>query len=99
MFLLIVTNLTYYVLKWYQKGKTRNQSGFTGARESKWQWHQPGHMQMYTSPQTDSHTSIPPLSFLQAAMPRMHFLLPNQQHQTTEGNLNHITAYSVIVTG
>jgi len=49
----------------HQKGKTRkvNQSGFTGARESEWQWHQLGHMQISTSPQTDNHASIPPLSF------------------------------------
>jgi len=49
----------------YQKDKTRkvNQSGFTGARDSEWQWHQLGHMQICTSPQTDNHTSTPPLSF------------------------------------
>jgi len=33
------------------------------ARDSKWQWHQLGHMQMCTSPQTDNHASIQPLSF------------------------------------
>jgi len=49
----------------YQKGKTRkvNQSGFTGARDSEWQWHQLGHMQICTSSQSDNHTSTPPLSF------------------------------------
>jgi len=47
----------------YQKGKTRNQSEFTGARFSEWQWHQLGHLQMCTSPQTDNCTSTPPLSF------------------------------------
>jgi len=49
----------------YQKGKTRkvNQSGFTEARDSEWQWHQLGHMQIYTLPQTDNHASIPALSF------------------------------------
>jgi len=35
------------------------------ARDSEWQWNQLGHMQICTSPQTDNHTSIPPLSFLQ----------------------------------
>jgi len=53
----------------YQKGKTRNVnqsgSGFTGARESEWQWHQLGHMQICTLPQRDNHASTPPLSFLQ----------------------------------
>ena len=48
----------------YQKGKT-NQD-FTGARDSEWQWHQLGHMQVCTSLQADNHTSTPQLSFLQA---------------------------------
>ena len=49
----------------YQKGKTN--LDFTGARDSGWQWHQLGPMQVYTSLQTDNHASTPPLSFLQAA--------------------------------
>jgi len=48
------------------------QSGFTGATESEWQWHQLGHMQICTSPQTDNHVSILPLSFLQAECPSCH---------------------------
>ena len=48
----------------YQKGKTY--LDFTGARDSEWQWHQLGHMQVCTSLQTDNHASTPPLSFLQA---------------------------------
>ena len=44
-----------------QKGKT-NQD-FTEARDSDWQWHQLGHMQVYTLLQTDNHASTPPLSF------------------------------------
>ena len=51
----------------YQKGKTN--LDFTEARDSKWQWHQLGHMQVCTSLQTDNHTSTPPLSFLQAGCP------------------------------
>ena len=51
----------------YQKGKTN--LDFTGARESEWQWHQLGHMQVCTSFQTDNHASTPPLSFLQAGCP------------------------------
>ena len=43
-----------------------NQSGFTRARDSEWQWHQLGHMQIFTLLQTDNHVSTPPLSFLQA---------------------------------
>ena len=51
----------------YQKGKTN--LDFTEARDSEWQWHQLGHMQVCTSLQTDNHTNTPPLSFLQAGCP------------------------------
>jgi len=51
----------------YQKGKTN--LDFTKARDSEWQWHQLGHMQVCTSLQTDNHASTPPLSFLQAGCP------------------------------
>ena len=51
----------------YQKGKTN--LDFTGARDSEWQWHQLGRMQVCTSLQTDNHASTPPLSFLQARCP------------------------------
>jgi len=51
----------------YQKGTTN--LDFTEARDSEWQWHQLGHMQVCTSLQTDNHTSTPPLSFLQAGCP------------------------------
>ena len=45
---------------------------FTEARDSEWQWHQVGHMQVCTSLQTDNHASTPPLSFLQARCPSCH---------------------------
>ena len=64
----------------YQKGKTNLE--FTEARDSEWQWHQPGCVQVCTSLQTDNHASTPPLSFFTGRMP---FLLPNQQCQSTEG--------------
>jgi len=51
----------------YQKGKTN--LDFTEARDSKWQWHQLGRMQVCTSLQTDNHASTPPLGFLQAGCP------------------------------
>jgi len=51
----------------YQKGKTN--LDFTEARDSEWQWHQLGHMQVCTSLQTDNHASTPLLSFLQAGCP------------------------------
>jgi len=47
----------------------QNQSGFTGARDSEWQWHQMSHMQICTLTQIYNHASIPPLSFLQAGCP------------------------------
>jgi len=52
---------------WYQKGKTN--LDFTEARDSEWQWHQLGHMQVCTSLHTDNHASTPPLRFLQAGCP------------------------------
>jgi len=54
----------------YQKGKTN--LDFTEARDSEWQWHQLGHMQVCTTLQTDNHASTPPLSFLQAGCPSCH---------------------------
>jgi len=48
-------------VSWYQKGKTN--LDFTEARDSKWQWHQLGRMQVCTSLQTDNHASTPSLFF------------------------------------
>ena len=67
-------------VSWYQKGKTN--LDFTEARDSEWQWHQLGHMQVCTSLQTDNHASNPPLKFFTGRMP---FLPPNQQRHSTEG--------------
>jgi len=53
------------------------------ARDSEWQWHQLGHMQVCISLQTDNHTST-----TQLFTGRMPFLLPNQQRQSTEGRFN-----------
>jgi len=64
----------------YQKGQTN--LDFTEARDSEWQWHQLGRMQLCTSLQTDNHASTPPLSFFTGWMPSY---LPNQQRQSTEG--------------
>jgi len=65
----------------YQKGKTN--LDFTEARDSEWQCHQLGHMQVCTSLQTDNHANTSPLSFFTGRMP---FLPPNQQRQSTEGS-------------
>ena len=64
----------------YQKGKTN--LDFTEARDSEWQWHQLGHMQVCTLLQTDNHASTPTTQFFTGRMP---FLPPNQQRQSTEG--------------
>jgi len=45
----------------YQKGKTN--LDFSKARDSEWQWHQLGRMQVCTLLQTDNHTSTPLLCF------------------------------------
>jgi len=45
----------------YQKGKIN--LDFTETRDSEWQWHQLGYIQVCTSLQTDNHTSNPPLKF------------------------------------
>jgi len=61
----------------YQKGRTN--LDFTEARDSEWQWHQLGHMQVCNSLQTDNHATMHRL--FTGWMP---FLLPNQQRQSTE---------------
>jgi len=70
----------------YQKGKTNldftgeNNLDFTEARDSEWQWHQLGDMQVCTSLRTDNHASTSLLKFFTGRMP---FLPPNQQRQST----------------
>jgi len=71
----------------YQKDKTNLH--FTEARDSEWQRHQLGHMQVCISLQTDNHASTPPLSFFTGRMP---FLPPNQQRQSTEGKIKALKA-------
>jgi len=68
----------------YQKGKTNLDFTEATATDIEWQWHRLDHMQVCTSLQTDNHDSTPPLSFFTGRMP---FLLPNQQRQSTEGNV------------
>jgi len=46
----------------YQKGKTN--LDFTEARDSEWQLHHLGHVQVCTSLQTDNHATTPPLRLL-----------------------------------
>jgi len=65
----------------YQKGKT--DLDFTEARDSEWQWHQLGHMQVCTLLQTDNHACQHPTA--QFFTGRMPFLPPKQECQSTEG--------------
>jgi len=60
-------------VSWYQKCKTN--LDFTEARDSEWEWHQLGRMQICTSLQTNNHASTPPLSFFTGRMP---FVSPNR---------------------
>jgi len=46
----------------YQKGKTN--LDFTEARDSEWQWHQLGHMQVCILLQTDNHIRLPKIKTL-----------------------------------
>jgi len=63
----------------YQKGKTN--LDFTKARDSEWQWHQLGHMQVCTSLQADKPSQHPITQFFTGRMP---FLPPNQQRKSAE---------------
>ena len=67
-------------MSWYQKGTIN--LDFTEARDSEWQLHQLGRMQVCSSLQTDNHASTPLLSFFTGRMP---FLPHNQQRQSIEG--------------
>jgi len=60
---------------------TKTNLDFTKARDSEWQWHQLGHMQVCTLLQTDNLASTTHSVFT-GWIP---FLLPSQQHQSTEG--------------
>jgi len=75
----------------YQKGKTN--LDFTGARDSEWQWHQLGYMQVCTSLQTDNHASTPQLGFyrpdaLPAAQPTVSKHWRNSSSSNNDLQLN-----------
>ena len=55
--------------RWAGARKVKTSLDFTEARDSEWQWHQLGHMQVCTSLQAENHARTPPLSFLQAGCP------------------------------
>ena len=64
----------------YQKGKTN--LDLTEARDSEWQWHQLGHMQVFTLLQTDNYASSSPLSFFTGRMPFLPPFLPETYTST-----------------
>jgi len=55
-----------HLLLTYQKGRPKTNLDFSEARDSEWQWHQLGHVQVCTALQTDNNARTPPFSFLQA---------------------------------
>ena len=65
----------------YQKGTTN--LDFTEARDSEWQWHQLGCMQVCTLLQTKKLRQHPTTQIFICRMP---FLPPNQQSQSNEGD-------------
>jgi len=68
--------------RYHQEGKTNlDLLSSTRARDSEWQWHQLGHMQICTLTKTHNHSSIHHSVFT-GWMP---FLPSNQQRQSTEG--------------
>ena len=76
----------------YKKGKTN--LDFSEARDSEWQWHQLGHMQICTLLQTNNHASTSPLSFyrpdaLPAAQPTassLHLSIHTVTPAKSDGN-------------
>jgi len=70
----------------YQKGKTN--LDFTEARDSEWQWHHLGHMQVCTLLQADNHASTTQLSFLQARCPSCR---PTYSVKALKANYQYIT--------
>jgi len=76
----------------YQKGKTS--LDFTEARNSEWQWHQLGHMQVCTSFQTDNHASTPPLFFYRPdALPAAQPTVSKQYRQCLQKFLMPLCRY------
>jgi len=68
-------------VSWYQKGKTN--LDFTEARDSEWQWHQLAICK--STPRSRQITTPAPHHSVFTG--RMPFLPPNQQRQSTEGNI------------
>jgi len=66
------------------KPERENQSGFTGARDSEWQWHHLGHMQICTLTQTQP-CQHPTTQFFTGQMPSCH---PTNSVKALKANSN-----------
>ena len=76
-----------------KKGKTN--LDFTEARDSEWQRHHLGHMQVCISLQTDNHASTPPLSFYRPdALPAAQPTASKHWRHYVGGYNNRSVAYS-----
>ena len=79
----------------YQKGKTN--LDFTEARDSEWQWHQLGHVQVCTALQTDNHArQHPTTQFLQACRPTNSVKAPKATFCCTNTNTNCLFCMAVL---
>jgi len=75
----------------YQKGKTN--LDFTEAKDREWQWHQLGHMQICTLPQTDNHASTTLLNYLHAGCPSCH---PTNSVKALKAGMLYINKLNII---
>ena len=75
----------------YQKDKIN--LDFTEARDSEWQWHQLGHMQVSTSLQIDNHANTSPLSFLQTGCPSCR---PTNSVKALKAQRQPVSQYNII---
>ena len=79
---------------WACTRKVKTNLDFTEARNSKWQWHQLGHIQVCTLLQTDNHTNTSSLNFyrpgaLPDSQPTMskHWRQQKSNKQKNRGNI------------
>jgi len=79
----------------YQEGKTN--LDFTEARDSEWQWHQLGHMQVCTLLETDNHASTAPLGFYRPdALPTAQPTVSKKALKAVRGVLNFVKLHSIL---
>jgi len=71
--------------------KNKSNLDFTEARDSEWQWHQLGRMQVCTSLQTDNHASTPLLTPLGST------IINAQSTQIIIINNSHDNVYGAVI--